>query len=140
MIEPESAFSGSNGLATKKILVISDDEFVGDLITKVLTRYLGLEVFLAGDGSEGIAAALTGRYNGAIIDLMMQGTSGRKVIATIKTMLPEFPIIGMTSETNISGARQLGITTILSKPFKMTALIEGVTEVFGAENILSPQK
>jgi DNA-binding response OmpR family regulator len=140
---PVISSSIAEKLSLKKILVIDEDEFVCDLITRVLTRYLGCEVFGVRDGGEGIAAALTGRYDGAIVDLLLQKTSGQKIIRAIRTMLPSFPIIAMAtlaSEELTHSVRQLGITTILYKPFKITALIEGVTEVFGAGEIALAQK
>jgi CheY-like chemotaxis protein len=136
----EAKLSSREWLSGKRILVVDEDEFVRDLITKVLTRYLGLEVFAASSGGEAIAAALSGRYDGAIIDLIMPHTSGIKVIQTIRTMLPDFPMIGMAanvSENTLCTIRRFGITKVLGKPFKMTALIEGITEILGADNILS---
>lgn len=140
MINPvsEAKLTSKEWLSGKRILVVDEDEFVRDLITKVLTKYLGLEVFSASSSGEAIAAALSGKYDGAIIDLVMSHTSGTKVIQTIKTMLPGFPIIAMAasvSENMLCSIRRFGITRVLGKPFKMTALIEGITEILSADNV-----
>jgi CheY-like chemotaxis protein len=142
MISPvsERKISKFEGLSGKKVLVVDEDDFVRDLITKILTRYLGLEVFLARSGSEAISAALTGQYDVAIIDLAMPHTSGVKIIQTIKTTMPDFPIIAMASCVDgsaINSVRRFGINEVLPKPFKMTALIEGITEILNNNRILS---
>ncbi len=140
-IVPAKVSGNPESLASKRVMVFDDDEFVRHLVTTVLSRYLGLEVFEARSGGEAIAAALTGRYDGAIIDLVGQQPGG-KAIRTIRTMLPEFPMIGMAAQASdgiTRMARQLGITKVLYKPFKMTALIDEVTEVFGSVKGTSSQ-
>ena len=136
---PSISNSFSEGLARKRVLVVDDDEFVCDLVSKVLTRYLGMEVYKANDGSEAIAAALTGKYDGALIDLILPNTSGYKVIKTIKTMLPDFPIIVMTGQAPdeiVKSIRKIGITKVLQKPFKLMLLIEEIAELFSDDKAL----
>jgi DNA-binding response OmpR family regulator len=131
------------GLANKRVLVVDDDEFVCELVAKVLTRYLGMEVYKASDGSEGIAAALTGRYDCALIDLVLPKTSGQKVIRTIRTMQPNFPIIVMTGqgmEEVVRSVRRLGISRVLQKPFKLVTLIEEVTNILSGGKALPVEK
>jgi CheY-like chemotaxis protein len=131
------------GLANKRVLVVDDDEFVCELVAKVLTRYLGMEVYKANDGSEAIAAALTGRYDCALIDLILPKTSGHKVIRTIKTMQPNFPIIAMTGqglEEAVRSMRRLGISRVLQKPFKLMTLIEEVTNILSGGKTLPAEK
>jgi CheY-like chemotaxis protein len=143
MPHPSDLVVGSGGLVNKRILVVDDDEFVCDLVSKVLTKYLSMEVYTANNGSDAIAAALTGRYDAALIDLILPRTSGRKVIRTIKTMLPEFPIIVMSAqapEDVTKAIRRLGITVVLQKPFKLMALIQSITEIFGSGKALPAQK
>ncbi len=116
----------------KKILVVDDNEYVCDMISKTLEKYLGLEVVKINCGSQAIAAALTGRYDGAIIDLALQGTSGSKVVRTIKTMLPALPILSICAQPTdemLSSLKRYGINRVLRKPFKMTILIDEITEM-----------
>jgi len=131
------------GLANKRVLVVDDDEFVCELVAKVLTRYLGMEVYKANDGSEAIAAALTGRYDCALIDLVLPKTSGHKAIRTIRTMMPNFPIIAMTGQgpdEAIRSMRRLGITRVMQKPFKLVALIEEVTNILSGGKTMPAEK
>lgn len=140
---PSNENALTEGLAKKRVLVVDDDEFVCELVAKVLTRYLGMEVYKASDGSEAIAAALTGRYDCALIDLILPKTSGHKAIRTIKTMLPNFPIIAMTGqgpEEAVRSMRRLGITRVLQKPFKLITLIEEVTNILSGGKTLPAEK
>jgi len=125
----------SEGAAEKRILVISADNFACEVIRKVLARHFEIDVASVGSGGDAIAEALTGKYSGAIIDHYLPGTSSRKIIKTIKTMLPGFPMMMMTSdfsEETLRAFQNLGIPDIIHKPFKMHALIDGITALIGA--------
>jgi CheY-like chemotaxis protein len=143
MMEPSRQDSQAERFAGKKILVVDDNELVCDMISKVLAKYLDLEVCKIRGGSQAIAAALTGRYDGAIIDLNLQSISGSKVIRTIKTMLPKFPILTMCahpSDEQLNTLERHGITRVIHKPFKMTTLIDEITEILGTEKSVSAQR
>lgn len=116
---------------TSKILIADDEEFVCDLITKILTRHLKAEVVAVHDGAQAIAEALTGKYNCVLIDLVLPKTSGFKVINVIKTMKPDLPIIAMSTIVSEKNIKKYGLNSILQKPFKMTMLLERVAEALG---------
>ena len=126
------------GLHSKKILVVDDEEFVCNLVSKILEKYLGFEVNKAKNGSEAIAGALTGVYDAAIIDLSMPNTSGMKAIKAIKTMCPNFPIIAMSGKqmdfrpSEIE--KELGCDRFLQKPFKISSLILEITSLFDTDD------
>lgn len=129
---------GSKGVSRKRILVVDRDEFVCNLVSKVLTGYMGLEVFQARDSGEAIAAALTGQYDGAIIDLALARTSGAEAIRAIRTMRPRFPIVAMTgpaTEKNLNSVKGLGVIGILQKPFRIAALVEKIKEILSASEV-----
>jgi DNA-binding response OmpR family regulator len=144
MIEPSHQDNPpkTDGFMGKKILVVDDNELVCEMIAKILMKYLDLEVFKIKGGNQAITAALTGRYNGAIIDLALEGTSSSKVIRTIRTMLPGFPILAMCShptEDQMATLSKHGISRIIHKPFKMITLIDEITEILGADKPISVQ-
>jgi DNA-binding response OmpR family regulator len=129
-------FPGAKDFSGKKILVVDDNVFLGEMISKALAKYLNLEVFKAGNGGQAIAAALTGRYNGAIIDLSLNGASSSRIIRTIRTMLPSFPIAVMydhPTDEMMAWLKRCGVTLYLHKPFKITSLIEEITKMLGGE-------
>ncbi len=125
-------------LKSRKILVVDDEEFVCNLVSTILEKYLGFEVSKAKNGSEAIAGALTGGYDAAIIDLSMPNTSGMKAIKTIKTMCPNFPIIAMSGKTldfrPSEIEKELGCERFLQKPFKISSLILEITSLFDSDD------
>jgi DNA-binding NtrC family response regulator len=142
MTEPlrQESFPKIDGFTGKKILVVDDNEYVCEMISKTLEKYMGLEVIKINCGSQAIAAALTGRYDAAIIDLTLQGSSGSKIARTIKTMLPALPVLAMCAQPAdemLSSLRRYGITRILQKPFKMTILIDEIVEMLGVKKTVT---
>jgi DNA-binding NtrC family response regulator len=126
----------ANDFSGKKILVVDDNVFLGRMISKALSKYLNIGVFKAENSGQAIAAALTGGYHGAIIDLALNGASSMRIVRTIKTMLPEFPIAVMydhPADDMMAGLRRCGVTCFLHKPFKITTLIEEITQMLGGE-------
>jgi DNA-binding NtrC family response regulator len=132
---PGAAASIIKNYSGKKILVIDDNIFLSDVISKALTKYLSIDVAKANNGGEGIASALSGIYDGVIIDLSLNSPSSAKIIKTIKTMLPKLPVAVMYShfaDEMLTWLEQNGVTLMLHKPFKITSLIEKITTMLGA--------
>ena len=130
----EATFTG------KRILVVDDNKFVSEMISKVLAKYMKIEAVPARSGSQAIAAALTSHYDGAIIDLALKNASGGRIIRTIKTMLPSFPILAMSVRPTADADKSLGqygAVRILHKPFKITTLIDELTLMLRADKTLS---
>jgi DNA-binding response OmpR family regulator len=135
-----STFPGRDG--RNRILVSDSDPFVANLIEKVLSLYLGLDIIKTHKGSDAITEALSGAFDAAIIDVVSPKGAGIKAICTIKTMMPEFPILALTEEDSEIGFRnlkRLGVADMLIKPFKMSELIEKVNQLWKFEEMLSVQ-
>ncbi len=118
-----------------KVLVADDDEFVRNILTRVLRNHMGLEAFAVGTGSEAIAETLTGEYNAAIIDLILPRTSGLEAIKAIKEMMPDFPIMAITgesSESRMEYLRSCGVDSFFDKPIRIADLIEEMTRILNA--------
>lgn len=115
-----------------KVLVADDDEFVRNLLTRVLRDHMGLEAFAVGTGSEAIAETLTGEYNAAIIDLILPRTSGLEAIKAIKEMMPDFPIMAITGKpikSRFDNLRSCGVECFFNKPIRIADLIEEMTRI-----------
>ena len=118
--------------AGMKVLVADDDEFVRDLLTKLLRNHMGLEISAVGTGSKAIAETLTGEYDAAIIDLILPQTSGLEAIKVIKEMMPEFPIVAITGEPVESRRDYLkscGVECLFNKPIRIADLIGEMTRI-----------
>jgi DNA-binding response OmpR family regulator len=67
----------------KKILVVEDDQFLQEFITKRLTEE-GFKVWSAKEGQEGIEIALREKPDLIILDLILPGKSGYEVLEELK--------------------------------------------------------
>ena len=144
MNNPDLNFSSSYaGYETRKRILIADnDQLVANLIEKVISMYLNFDVRKTFNGSDAITEALTGAYDAAIIDVVSPRSAGVKAICTIKTMMPEFPIMAMSEDDSEAGFRnlkRLGVADTLLKPFKMSELIERVNKLWKFEKTMSIQ-
>ena len=68
---------------SKKVLIIEDEEVLVDMYKVELER-LGFNVKYALDGEDGLEAAKEERPDLIILDLLLPGMSGMKVLRTLK--------------------------------------------------------
>ncbi|MGB6132475.1 MAG: response regulator [Acidobacteriaceae bacterium] len=76
------------------ILVVEDDRSIRYLFTEVL-RNAGYEVIACEDGAVGLAMARerVGAIHAVITDSTMPGLDGREMIAAIRSLSPQMPIL-----------------------------------------------
>lgn len=102
-----------------KILIIEDE----DLVRKALEFRLrkdGYDVTSCADGREGIAAIEKDKYNLVLTDLMLPYNNGLEVVAKLKTVQKETPIIVLSNiglENVVLDAFNLGADDYMTKPF-----------------------
>lgn len=70
----------SNG---KKILVIEDEHFIGELYNRALTR-AGFNVTIVVDGLEGLKEAQTDKYDVILLDLMIPNMTGIEILRILR--------------------------------------------------------
>ena len=68
---------------TPRVLIADDDAVVRDVVRRYLERD-GLEVRVAGDGSEALRVLGTERIDLAVLDVMMPGPSGLSLCRTLR--------------------------------------------------------
>jgi DNA-binding response OmpR family regulator len=78
----------------KKILIVEDDKFLRELITKKL-KDEGYETVGAGDGEEGLDKAKKESPDMVLLDLILPGIDGFEVLSKIKddTALSSIPVV-----------------------------------------------
>jgi len=119
-----------------RILIVEDDEDVRALIAHKLRR-AGHEVFEAGDGQEGLAAAHEVLPDLMVLDWMMPKLTGIEVCASIRadTGMPQPRILMLTAksqDSDIALALNTGADGYLIKPFRANELLERVTALLAA--------
>jgi CheY-like chemotaxis protein len=110
----------------QKILIVDDDKFVLQILTKVLEK-AGCSVTAVETGQEALAKLQTQTYDAAIIDVRLQDTNGLDLLNRIEKIAPDMTKIMLTgypSDQDRIRALQQGADYYLAKPIKSETLIE----------------
>ncbi|HDJ30447.1 response regulator [bacterium] len=103
----------------KTILIIEDDKFLRDLITRKLSKE-GYEVFVAVNGEEGLKKTKEKKPDLILLDLILPGIDGFEVLARIKKepLIAKIPVIILSNlgqKEDIERGLQLGAVDYLIK-------------------------
>ena len=107
-----------------RVLIVDDEPAIRDAISYAL-RAEGFDVELADDGEAGLEAALDGRNDVVLLDLMLPGMPGTEVCRRIRAESP-IPIIMLTAkgaELDRVLGLEIGADDYVTKPFSMAELI-----------------
>ena len=111
-----------------KILVVEDEVKTGDYLKQGLAE-AGFVVDLARNGVDGLHLALTDAYDLAILDVMLPGIDGWKVLQGIRNAGKDIPALFLTArdqvEDRVKGL-ELGADDYLVKPFAFAELLARV--------------
>jgi adenylate cyclase len=114
----------------KKILLVDDEPEFVDMIRMRLEAN-GYEVIVAHNGAEGLKKAAEENPNLILLDVMMPGMDGFRVLATLRqTVGTEYvPVVMLTARgesKSLFKAQDLGVVDYLIKPCDAKALMEVV--------------
>lgn len=108
-----------------KILVIEDDATTREFVSKGLKEH-GYIVDEAADGQDGLMMAVSCDYQMIILDRMLPGLDGMKVLAALRAAEVQVPVLILSAmdsvEDRVSGL-QAGSDDYLTKPFALAELI-----------------
>lgn len=108
-----------------QILIVEDEAAIRTGLTDALV-YHGYGVHAVGDGAEGLACALSGRFDLVLLDLMLPAMSGLDVCEAIRKVDRRQPIIMLTARTSdedIIMGLGLGADDYVAKPFSVAQLV-----------------
>ena len=114
-----------------RVLVIDDDEVTRTLVTRMLTGE-GHQVEEAIDGAEGLRLFGKRPPDVVLTDINMPGLDGHEVIAAIRVLHADVPIIAISGGGTIAKdelllkASALGAVEIIMKPFEFRQLVGAV--------------
>jgi CheY-like chemotaxis protein len=121
-------------MASKRVLVIDDEDGIREIIQICLEAAAGWEVFTAASGSEGLANAQSTQPDAILLDVMMPDMDGpttfRQLQANARTQ--HIPTILLTAKAKISEQQQfidLGVTGVITKPFKAQDLVNQIRQI-----------
>lgn len=100
------------------ILVIEDSTFMRNKIINILKRD-SYEIIEADNGITGLQTALERSPDCILLDLIMPGLDGAKLLRTLRERGQESPVIIVTAdiqESTIRQCRELGAVAVVNKP------------------------
>jgi two-component system OmpR family response regulator len=109
-------------------LIIEDDRTIADFVARGL-REAGFAVDVAGDGEEGLSAALEQNPDVAIVDLMLPRRDGLSVIDELRRRGRSTPVLILSARRSVDDrvrGLQAGGDDYLTKPFAFAELLARV--------------
>jgi len=110
---------------SKKILVIDDEEGLGNLIKLNIENEFQYEVILARNGERGHELAVEQEPDLVLLDVMMPGINGLETLKRIKGSLPHVPVAMVTAVWNAEEAKrcfEAGAYEYITKPIDLEQL------------------
>ena len=135
--------SRENTLSMKSIPVLLVDDDVE--LCSSLKRLLGMdgfEVKAVHDGDSGVRYALKGEFELVILDVMLPGGDGRKVLRRIR-LTSQVPVIMLTArgdEADRIAGLERGADDYLPKPFNPRELVARMRAVLRRKSSSAPQE
>jgi DNA-binding response OmpR family regulator len=108
-----------------RVLVIEDEERLAENIVAAL-RETGLAVDRAADGEAGSYLAEQGVYDAIVLDLMLPGKSGQKILRDLRRRRLHTPVLVLTAQEGKESTVELlnaGADDYVSKPFDLGELL-----------------
>lgn len=122
-------------MTKRTILLVDDDVTLRELLADAL-EIVGFRVLRAGNGEEGVAAALAGKPDLVISDITMPEMNGWELCQTLRT-LPStraVPFLFLSSLDKVPDklkALRLGADDYLTKPFQLATVLGKVQQLIG---------
>ncbi|MGI6535257.1 MAG: response regulator transcription factor [Eggerthellaceae bacterium] len=108
----------------KNILIVEDDPDIGALERDYLEA-AGFSVTVEGNGTTGLTLALSGRFDLAVLDVMLPGTDGMTICRSVRAA-SDMPIVMVTAKgEDVDKIRALGLGAddYVEKPFSPSVLV-----------------
>lgn len=111
-----------------RVLLVEDDSTIADFVAKGL-REAGFVVDVAGDGRAGLAQALAGGFDAAIVDVMLPHLDGLALIDALRARGVRTPVLILSARRSVDDrvrGLQAGGDDYLTKPFAFAELLARV--------------
>jgi two-component system OmpR family response regulator len=108
-----------------KLLIVEDDVKIAALIEKGM-REAGFEVDVCHDGITGLSHGLSGRYDAAVIDIMLPGLDGFMLIEQLRDQRIATPVLILSARQSVDDrirGLQQGGDDYMVKPFSFSELL-----------------
>ena len=122
-----------------RVLCIEDDVETRILIKKSLEAS-GMTVDTVWTGEKGVQAAMSGRFDCILLDIMMPGMDGFQVLQTLKSQAStqHINVIMVTARDDVESRQRAlhdGADGYLVKPFEIEKLVDMIRTVIGKPDV-----
>ena len=110
------------------ILIIEDDAATAEFVSGAF-KQVGYATMHVADGETGLAAALHGPYDAAVVDIMLPRLDGLEVIRRVRAAGRPLPIIVLSARGSVDAkirGLEAGGDDYLAKPFSVAELVARV--------------
>lgn len=108
-----------------RVLVVDDEPGIRTAMARGLTAE-GMEVVARGDGDSALEAALTGSFDAIVLDIILPGLSGYRVLEQLRSAGVDTPVLLVSAkdgEWDQADGLDLGADGYLVKPFAFVVLV-----------------
>jgi DNA-binding NtrC family response regulator len=127
---------------SKNILIIDDEAGMRDMVSRLFAD-AGYDTATAPDGAAGLATAKSGEFDLVVLDMSLPKMSGLEVLAGIKEVKPDLPVIMVTAygstQTAIEALR-LGAYDYITKPFDLDELQMTAERALEAQRVIDENR
>jgi DNA-binding response OmpR family regulator len=119
---------GTDAAFAPSILLVEDEPGIVDFLKRGLEAE-GFVVQAALNGLEGEQRARRGSFDMVVLDLMLPGLGGMELLAKLRDVKPELPVIVLTARAEIEdrvAGLDAGAVDYLVKPFSLAELLARV--------------
>jgi DNA-binding response OmpR family regulator len=125
---PEIADPGADAAFSPSILLVEDEPGIVDFLKRGLEAE-GFVVQAALNGLDGEQRARRESFDMVVLDLMLPGLDGMELLARLRDVKPELPVIVLTARAEIEdrvAGLDAGAVDYLVKPFSLAELLARV--------------
>ena len=123
-------------LSATKLLLVEDEIRIAEFVIPGLSA-VGFQVTHIKDGANGLSAILSGEHDLVILDVMLPVLSGFEVLAKVRQMGNQVPVIFLSARNELPDRLQgfqIGADDYLPKPFFIEELIARVRAVMARKS------
>jgi two-component system alkaline phosphatase synthesis response regulator PhoP len=124
------------------ILIVEDERDLANGVRDALT-HAGYQADVCYDGQSGLERLLEGRYELAVLDLMLPGMNGLDVLKNLRKQRSDVRVLILTAlsdEEHLLEGFQAGADDYMSKPFSPRAMVARVEAQFRRQALEGPSR